>query len=491
MRFLDALSSILRFDRAKPPSTDPVNKLPLWREGQNDTPIKVRRNSKWLQATFRTESGKQYDALQRTDSETGSAVCKDARPIEIILFSGQSNAGDSPNPAQDRRNGSPFLGRSWFPNHVFKTDKWHGSYAEKMPRESEYDDFLPATDNAKYGVWPQTAFLYALEALNRVHGQLGPGYCARTDWFGEQPLETFLDGQPQFENSLLSGRVLTRIAAKYGRPTKLGAFIFIHGENRGTHNRETYGLTVQKHFERMRSALASQTNLAPPPVLYCQINQGSRWPKPSGIELAQLDIHRAGGAAHFLTGPMYQYPLVVQGKPGDLSAIHQNILGKMMLGETLALAYRQVHMRGSFDPLRPVAAQLEGTLLKVEFSVPPGSRLAFDIDWIKGKPSGKSGFVVAAGSRNIAIESIGIHGDSAIIVRLADAPPEGPLTVRYALDPEPVDFTNAKLGDSRFAPSTGRLFAETGIPSPFAERGFFVPKTIRHYCVRFEMTVQR
>lgn len=61
------------------------------------------------------------------------------------------------------------------------------------------------------------------------------------------------------------------------------------------------------------------------------------------------------------------------------------------------------------------------------------------------------------------------------------------MTLRYALDRRPVDFSQAAPGDACFAPSTGLLIAETDIPSPFAERGFTVPKRIRHYCVRFSM----
>jgi hypothetical protein len=409
--------------------------------------------------------------------------------MELFLFSGQSNAGESPNPDNRKRNQSPFRDQCWYPNHLFKTERWIGSYADKIPRESDYDDFLPLADPVTTGVWPQTTFLFALESLNRWNGKCGPGYASRTDWFGGQPIESFLQGTAQFESTLLSARVLTRIAPKYNRTSRLGAFIFIQGETRGANDRESYARKLTRHFDTVRQSLAAQTNLEAPPVIYTQINQGSRWPKPGGVELAQLDLHRANGAPFFLAGPMYQFPLVVQGTAESPTVMHQNGIGKMMLGEMLAVAYAQIQRTGACDPLRPQAARRAGDTVTIDFSVPPGSRLAFDTDWITGVPSGKAGFVVCAQDRHIPIVEMRIANTHSVMLRIADAGLPGPLHIRYALDPQVVDFAGAQPGDSRFAPSTGRLMAQTDIASPFAARGYPLPDKIRHYCVRFELYV--
>ena len=467
----------------------PPDLLALWRQGESPAPLRLRRDGQWLVADLQSPAGQHYRARQRIGASSATAVCDDPRPMELFLFSGQSNAGGSPVETPRAENVTPFAGQPWFPNHVFQMEAGLAGYGRDAPPSRGLDELVPAIEMPKYGVFPQTTFMMALELLARAKGKLGPGYAARTDWFGDQPLETFLDGGEQFRKTLASAKALAGFPANYARKARLGAFVFIQGETPGVARRGDHAKLLQAHFSSMRQALAKRTGLDAPPVLYLQINQGSSYPKPTGNELAELESHRAGGKPHFLIGPMYHHPLVVQGKPETPSIIHESVLGKLMLGETLALAYRQIARTGSFDPLRPLRAALEGRALTLTFAVPPGARLAFDSDWITARPSGEAGFTVSSGGATIAIEAVAIEGKDRVTLRLAARKRAEPLTIRYALDPRLVDWRGATPGDSRFAPSTGTLMAETDSPSPFAQRGFAVPKRIRHYCVRFSLDV--
>lgn len=462
---------------------------PRWRPGIGEPPRDVRIDRDWLVGRFATREGLRYEARQRLSGLSGTAVAVDPRPMEMFLFSGQSNAGGSPVVASLPTTRSPFVEECWFPQHVFTTDAWTGSYGDKPIVESRITDLIPAGDRAQYGVLPQTTFMLALEALDRAEGRLGPGYGARTDWWGGQPLDVLLKGGVQFENTLASARVLARQAAAYDRRSRVGALLFVHGESRGRFTRESYAAALTRHFASLREALPQQHGDRPLPALFTQINQGTALPAPSGIELAQLDAPRAAGAPNWLCGPMYQLPLAVEVRSGRAAAIHQNIAGKMMLGELLAVAYRRIRDTGSFDPLRPRAAALQGETLTLDLDVPAGARLAIDSDWITARPSGYSGFAVEAGTERIAVTGMRIEGASRVALRLARPVADGAAKLRYALDPQPVDLSRAAAGDACFAPSTGLLMAETDILSPFAQRGFPVPKRIRHYCVRFSLAV--
>jgi len=465
----------------------PAGRKPEWMPSFGAAPLAVRQQGGWLVGRFRTAAGVSYEARQRLLGHSATAVAVDARPMEVFLFSGQSNAGGSPIVEERPDSHSPFVSDPWFPQHLLTTNHWTGTYADKPVAGSCVTDLSPARDHPRYGTLPQTTFLLTLEALNRAEGKLGPGYAARTDWWGSQPLDVFLKGGVQFANTLASARLLAQQAATYGRLSRIGALVFIHGENRGSHTRAGYAAALARHFDTLREALPGQGTTAALPILFTQINQGTTWPRPSGTELAQLDVHSAGGAPNWLCGPMYQLPLAVEIRNGRSSAIHQNIPGKMMLGEMLAVAYRTIVRDGSFTPLRPLRVGLQGETLTLELAVPARSRLALDADWLTGRPSGHAGFIVEAGRENVPVSAIRIEGTSRVALQLGKPVPDGPVTLRYALDPQPVDLSQAAAGDACFAPSTGLLMAETDIPSPFAEHGFAVPKRIRHYCVRFSM----
>jgi hypothetical protein len=98
-----------------------VARKPQWLPGPGGAPLAVRQQDDWLVGRFQTAAGIPYEARQRLLGQSATAVVVDARPMEIFLFSGQSNAGGSPVIEGRLDSYSPFLRDPWFPQHVFST----------------------------------------------------------------------------------------------------------------------------------------------------------------------------------------------------------------------------------------------------------------------------------------------------------------------------------------------------------------------------------
>lgn len=377
-------------------------------------------------------------------------------PESIILFYGQSNAGGS-------GTANPVLVAPVFPDRVstFATtsQSWGGSPLDP----SHLAGTGPLRDDPRFPPYPATAMAYALAKSGDER------FFLFTVWFGGQPLGAFLNGTTAWDDLMIAAA-----RSQAARPRHLDALVFIQGEA-GPSDRAVYGGMLGPFLDEVLPALARQTGQAAPPVaIIVQTNSSNASPAEArGVPLAQWDIARSRPRDVVLAGPTYQFPLA--------DRVHQSVVGRMMLGDMLALAYRARIMGGAaFEPLHPVSIRLEGSSIRIAFARPAGALpLAWDRTHVPAVPD--EGFAYEDDRGSAAIRGVEITGPSEVTLHLDRAPAGGHRIVRYAMGQPLLPG---------WAPGRGSLMAPTMQRSAFAGLAAAIPETVSHYAIRFEMPVE-
>ena len=426
--------------------------------------IDVRSTSDLITATLR-EDGWAGEVTQRVGGTLDTAYVKHPAPALGVFFFGQSNAGSG-------GVATTSMTTALYPRHAVQFSAGQAQYGTGAVSAATLDDIVPARNGS--GIPPLGAPLtgFALEALARRHGEASPGIFTRTDWYGGEPLTTFVKGTTTYNNLLVSITRAVEVHKAYGRGL-FPVIIFVQGEG-GPNGQTTYTNLFRQLIDDLRADVKAITGIEPP-FLFWQINSEdsntAAWSRT--ITLAQLAIAREfDGTSVSMIGPMYHLPLV------DL--IHQTEEGRMMLGELSALVVREVQRKGFFRPLRPKSVSRSGAVITIDFHL-PGGPIAFDADWIAAATN--YGFTYSDDSgAPPAISSVAITGDAQVQVTLAAEPTGANKVIAYAQK-------ETDLVDDQWASTRGQLYSSSGEPSVYAARGFTVPADIRHYCVRFEETV--
>ncbi len=382
------------------------------------------------------------------------------RTVRGSLFYGHSNAGGG----GDAR---PLLVTPSASNIM--TFAGHRQISGKEPVDPKVlAGFGPVDDVAPYPPLPETAMGDALAALT-----VPDLFFLSTVWYGSQPITTFLPDTTSWADLMaVARRMVELVRASDGVPT-VSAVVFIQGES-GPSDRQEYARQLTALLDALGPALRAQTGQSKAPaVLLMQTNAGSiSATTPSEVDLAEWDVAQRRPGETFLAGPMYQLPL-----KGN---IHQTAEGRMMLGELLALVYRETVIQGgAFLPLHPVATRQDRDGVTVHFRRPAETAgLAWDTSWVA--PSPQYGFALRDASGDLPITAVDILDADSIHIAWS-RPPAGP-----ALD---LLYAQGQPAAAGWASGRGQLMAETPIASSFARQGYHVPDHIRHYCLRFKMRV--
>lgn len=200
----------------------------------------------------------------------------------------------------------------------------------------------------------------------------------------------------------------------------------IHGES------DMQARTDQPTYRaQMRRLLADYTDdiaaiggrAVRPRMIVCQVNS---WPQ---YELDQPTVGLAQLAEHvdsdrvFLVGPKYHLPSQADG-------IHLTSVGYYRLGEYHARVAARLMAGRSWEPLRPLAAKLEGRRIVVPFAV-PATPLRFDTSTVPPEPH--HGFTFTDDSESPPpITSVELEGDgTSVVVGLESAPAGSQRRLRY------------------------------------------------------------
>jgi hypothetical protein len=362
--------------------------------------------------------------------------------IVFMPIDGQSNAYNPPSGEL-----SPFAGRPAAPLRAFG---FAGRFAQRRPERVEAGTLAklaPLADGPRSNASLAVLLAHAIETLTLDHGGIGPRRLYNTTGRGAAPLMAA-------RQALLLG----------GSSTKLGPYIFVHGESGP--NDERYE-PMLSDFIQDKQALLSHIFESPAPFMLLQINEADDAGDHTPAALAQYSVARRMDNV-WLAGPMYQAPLF------DRS--HTTLPGRMMIAEMLADSILMLEETGRWTPLWPIAVKRDRLTLRVSFAVPHGGKLAFDRDWVK--PSTMEGFSVFDGSSEPpSVTAVTIASRSELDVQIDREPAEKKALLKYAW--------LGDLEDDGWSGGRGTLMTETGVASVYARLGFPVPPRIRHYCVRF------
>ncbi|HIG9170330.1 TPA: hypothetical protein ACYES2_005428, partial [Klebsiella pneumoniae] len=425
-------------------------------------------------ATILDKGSRTFDARQLRDGLQDTLVMAAplATAIRIAFVYGQSNAGLGGSTGR-LVNLPPWAFSTWGFAGV------NGSSQQGTVRLSpdSLTDFVPALD---YSVAqsPAICSVYGITQRNAELGRDDPGYIAATAWHGSQPISSFYpnaqSGYWNYENGVTFLQRAAAIAAEYGRSAILDVLQWIQGEA-GPTGRENYATQLDDLFTTIlpgfKAATGQTDNVQ---VAIWQTNMSKAASGENYASQGQWDVANSRSDC-YLAGPMYQFKL------GDESTgpstVHTGPEGRLMLGETYADVYSSIVDKGSWKPVQPVSAVLSGNFVNITFEGTPfeafDAKLAIDSDWV---PDTLNHGFTFPGSTITAVE---ITGSKTVRLTLSAVPTQR--TVRYAID---------AFDDVTYWPTRrGNLFVETTRKSWWNRQGVNIPRNVRHYAIRFEITV--
>jgi hypothetical protein len=436
----------------------------------------VRRLSGYLLATTQLADGYVGEIVQVPGRST--AVPYTAAPLIALHVTGQSNAGAGPGPV-----GQPPITGVLAQDHLLRTDLDDYSSGSVTEVPGAATDFVTATEPrlADQAQAPAAMAGYGIYLLGRRAGRECPGLVISTAWQGGQTIDKFFPDaypsvpgseSPLYENLYAHVANTAAVAEDvYGREVEHN-ILWVQGE--GDTDYASYRSQMELWIATVLPTFAAvSSGGAVPHMFLMQTQTGTAADVAElGSGAAQLQVARDHlGDGVTMVGPMYQ------------GAVHDNIhhtnLARMMMGELVALAYERVRVSGeTFHPLWPVAGGVTraGAVITVPLSLPPGAAsLAWDSDWVATIADKGFWFDDDSGSPP-SIASVAISGTS-VIVTLSAVPAGPDMRLGYG--------TKKLTETAGWASSRGLLYADSGVPSPFAALGYAIPATIRHYCVRF------
>lgn len=414
--------------------------------------------------TFRDPDGTSYEA-RRLAGTTGWLV-ESAAPLDGLILYGQSNAGIY---VASDTNGN--LRHPLFPHTVVESSLHpYGNEQTTWP-DTPAPPFTDLYDPPEQvGHLPATLDAYAAEQFARDAGRGATGLYAYSQFQSGQPLEAFVKGSFHYNALLAEVRRTTASARLYKRSFAVRGIVFIQGETPSG----DYEVLLERLADDLAAdirAITGQTTR--PELLIQQINTFDAQPRVTGVELAQLSLaQRRAGSGITMIGPMYQ------GRFGAGDPIHVSDLGKMALADVAGLVFDRVRRGIPFTPLWPVAISRSGADIDVKFAV-PGKGLAFDTDFLPTVPA--QGFVYQDNGGGANIAAVRIVGADTVRVTLDRVPTGGDRRLHYALGSEAVT--------DLYAAGRGNLYSEDSASSVYARLGYPVPLKVRHYAVRFLLTV--
>jgi hypothetical protein len=443
---------------------------------EGDHPVfNVRTGVGFRYATAQERDDYTHDIAQRTDIPSSTALSVATRTMYGIVVTGQSNAGAGSGPTAT----APILGKL-APRQCMRGNSRFDAYGTQFSATAA-SDLQPVLEPVatNYGQNPASMTGSAVIALARQRSRMTvdlpvPSVVISSSWEGGQSLDKFFpatSGHFNHENTLGQVTDMGAMAEVYDKDLTLSV-VLIQGEG-GPPGTTTYRDMLYDWIDDVLPLYGAAAGVAGSPhLLLAQTNIGTGLGVEFGSGLGQLAAARNRlGAGVTLAGPMYQFPLH--------DVIHTDNLGRMMLGELVALAHEAAVVDGTdWHPLWPVAGGVTrvGAVITIPFELPPGvsGPLVFDTDWVEAITN--HGFVYTDSGTPPAISSVVISGTS-VVITLASSPSGSGKTIRYALD--------APSSVSGWSDGRGTLYVDSGRASPYAADGFDIPTTIRHYCVRF------
>ena len=233
-----------------------------------------------------------------------------------------------------------------------------------------------------------------------------------------------------YPSSLWEARMFRQLADAQGKTLAYGGVVLTHGEcDAGNADYEAALYRMWSDYDADLRAITGQRQ--PIVLLLSQQNTFPGDGTASASSLAQWSAGVRFPGKIVCVGPKYQYAYASD-------KVHLDAASYRRLGEKYAEVFDQVfRLKRPWAPLQPKAIARVGRTITVTFHVPhpplawdetlaPPHQLAFT-EWAKGR-----GFEVSSDRGPVPIAGVTLAGD-AVVLTLASTPPEGSLTVRYAM----------------------------------------------------------
>ncbi|EPJ5499503.1 hypothetical protein OGO39_001798 [Escherichia coli] len=428
-------------------------------------------------ASVLDKGSRTFDARQLRDGVQDTLVMAAplATAIRIAFVYGQSNAGLGGSTGR-LVNLPPWAFSTW----GFAGVNGSSQQGTVHMSAASLTDFVPALDYSA-AQSPAICSAYGITQRNAELGRDDPGYIAATAWHGSQPISSFYpnaqSGYWNYENAVTFLQRAVEIAAEYGRSAVLDVMQWIQGEA-GPTGRDNYATQLNDLFNTIlpgfKAATGQTDNVQ---VAIWQTNMSKAASGENYASQGQWDVANSR-ADSFLAGPMYQFKLGDEPGTGP-STVHTGPEGRLMLGETYADVYSSIVDKGAWKPVQPVSAVLSGNIVDINFEGTPfeafGAKLSIDSDWVPDTPN--LGFTLPGAT----ITAVEITGSKTVRLTLSAAPAASNRTLRYAID---------AFDDVTYWPTRrGNLMVETDRKSWWNSQGVNIPRNVRHYAIRFEITV--
>lgn len=426
-------------------------------------------------ASVLDKGSRTFDARQLSDGVQDTLVM--ATPlttaIRIALVYGQSNAGLGGSTGRIVDT-APWAFSTW----GFAGVNGSSQQGTVQLSPASLTDVVPALDYSA-AQSPAICSAYGITQRNAELGRDDPGYIAATAWHGSQPISSFYpnaqSGYWNYENAVTFLQRATAIAAEYRRTAILDVLQWIQGEA-GPTGRENYATQLDDLFTTILPGFKAATGQAEPvKVAIWQTNMSKAASGENYASQGQWDVANSRSDC-YLAGPMYQFKFGDEPDTGP-STVHTGPEGRLMLGETYADVYSSIVDNGVWKPIQPISAVLSGNVIDITFEGTPleqfGAILTVDSDWV---PDTLNHGFTFPGSTITAVE---ITGSKTVRLTLSAAPAQR--TLRYAIDA----FDDVPYWPTR----RGNLFVETDRRSWWNWQGINIPRNVRHYAIRFEITV--
>ncbi|WP_411545236.1 hypothetical protein [Klebsiella pneumoniae] len=426
-------------------------------------------------ASVLDKGSRTFDARQLSDGVQDTLVMAAplATAIRIALVEGQSNAGLGGSTGRIIDT-APWAFSAW----GFAGVNGSSQQGSVHLSPASLTDFVPALDYSA-AQSPAICSAYGITQRNAELGRDDPGYIAATAWHGSQPISSFYpnaqSGYWNYENAVTFLQRAVEIAAEYGRSAVLDVMQWIQGEA-GPTGRDNYATQLNDLFNTILPGYKAATGQANDVmVAIWQTNMSKAASGENYASQGQWDVANSRSDS-YLAGPMYQFKLGDEPGTGP-STVHTGPEGRLMLGETYADVYSSIVDKGAWKPVQPVSAVLTGNVVDITFEGTPfeafGAKLSIDSDWVPDTLNHGFSF---PGSTITAVE---ITGAKTVRLTLSAAPAQR--TLRYAID---------AFDDVTYWPTRrGNLMVETDRKSWWNSQGVNIPRNVRHYAIRFEITV--
>lgn len=395
--------------------------------------------------------------------------------LEGSLFYGQSNAGQGGTPGG--WGAVNYTGANCPTAIMFAAN----SYVANTPVPASAMTGSASLQNVPYGT-AVTPAIPAGCAVQQFYANNGLPSVPRwwgTTSYGGAALSSFLAGTSTFNNLIAQATAFASVRPDLQAANVIKDVVWIQGES-GPYD-STYQGLLSTLIGSIQTGVQSATGQTAAPQLFIwqtnrAANDGTFAAVNAIIPMADLAVVGPGVS---VLGPSYFSPL------NTIDDIHDTPIGRMMMADIYALAYKRVVHDGlAWNPLQPISIARSGAVITVEYQLPPGGgNLAIDTTWVAATANYGFLYEDSNGIGTISSVTLGADGTS-VVITLAATPTGTGRMLYYAMGP-----ASAADNVTGWSADRGQIISPTTTQSVFYAQGYTVPQYINHYAVKSAETV--